>query len=73
MKFKKYLFLIAMLILCACAYNSISSLNTSFSKEISNDLSNYSSDNSSNLINNSLSSIDNTSSSIIKNSSSINN
>ncbi len=73
MKFKKYLFLIAMLILCACANNLISSLNISFSKEISNDLSNYSSDNSSNLINNSLSSIDNTSSSIIKNSSSINN
>lgn len=73
MKFKKYLFLSAILILCACANNSISSLNTSFSKETSNDLSNYSSDNSSNLINNSLSSIDNTSSSIIKNSSSINN
>lgn len=28
MKFKKYLFLIAMLILCACANNSISFLNT---------------------------------------------
>ena len=65
MKFKKYLFLSAILILCACANNSILSLNTSFSEEISNDLSNYPSDNSSNLINNSLSSIDNTSSSTI--------
>ena len=54
MKFKKYLFLSAILILCACANNAISSLDTSFSNGTSGYLSSYSNNTFSNLINNSL-------------------